>query len=138
MEDLKVIEKIKPKGNFLDIGTNMGFFLGHTQGRDWNVTGIDPSPALSKMARKYFSLNVKTCYLNEAGFKDEYFDVVTVTDVFEHIPKPKKLLADIKKVIKKDGILFIKVSNGKYNMLKLWLVKEIKPEREVRVSYQCL
>jgi len=123
LEDLKVIEKIKPKGNFLDIGTNMGFFLRHTQDRDWNVIGIEPSPSLSEMARKYFGLNVKTCYLNEAGFENEYFDIVTMTDVFEHIPEPKKLLADIKKVIKKDGILFIKVPNGKYNMLKLWLAK---------------
>jgi len=123
LEDLKVIEKIKPRGNFLDIGTNMGFFLRHTRGRKWNVTGVDPSPALSEMARKYFGLNVKTCYLNEAGFEDEHFDVVTMTDVFEHIPEPKKMLEDIKKVIKKDGILFIKVPNGKYNMLKLWLAK---------------
>ncbi len=73
LEDLKVIEKIKPKGNFLDIGTNMGFFLRHIRGRDWNVTVIDPSPSLSEMARKYFDLNVKTCYLNEAGFENEYF-----------------------------------------------------------------
>jgi 2-polyprenyl-3-methyl-5-hydroxy-6-metoxy-1,4-benzoquinol methylase len=123
LEDLKIIEKIKPKGNFLDIGTNMGFFLRHTRGRGWNVTGIDPSPSLSEIARKYFGLDVKTCYLSEAGFKDEYFDVVTMTDVFEHIPEPKKLLADIKKVIKKDGVLFVKVPNGKYNILKLWLAK---------------
>jgi len=122
-EDLRIIEDIKPGGNFLDIGTNMGFFLRHTTGKKWNVTGIDPSPSLSEMARKYFGLNVKTCYLNEAGFENEYFDIITMTDVFEHIQEPKNLLADIKKVIKKDGILFIKVPNGKYNMLKLWLAK---------------
>jgi 2-polyprenyl-3-methyl-5-hydroxy-6-metoxy-1,4-benzoquinol methylase len=138
LEDLKVIEKIKPKGNFLDIGTNVGFFLRHTLGRNWNVTGIDPSPSLSEMARKYFGLNVKTCYLNEAGFEDEYFDVVTMTDVFEHIPEPKKLLLDIKKVLKKDGILFIKVPNGKYNMLKLWLAKMTGKEKDYDIfdSYE--
>ncbi|PIV39141.1 MAG: hypothetical protein COS29_04205 [Candidatus Omnitrophica bacterium CG02_land_8_20_14_3_00__42_8] len=121
LQDLGVIEKIKPTGNFLDIGTNMGMFLRNTRGRKWNVFGIDPSPALSEMARKYFGLNVKTCYLHEAGFSDEYFDVVTMTDVFEHIAEPKKMLMDIKKVIKKDGILFIKVPNGNYNLLKLRL-----------------
>jgi len=123
LEDLKVIEKIKPEGNFLDIGTNAGFFLRHTRGKKWNVAGVDPSPVLSDMARKYFGLNVKTCYLNEAGFENEYFDVVTMTDVFEHVPEPKRLLADIKKVIKKDGILFIKVPNGSYNLLKLNLAR---------------
>jgi 2-polyprenyl-3-methyl-5-hydroxy-6-metoxy-1,4-benzoquinol methylase len=99
LEDLKVIEKIKPKGNFLDIGTNMGFFLRHTRGRNWNVTGIDPSPSLSEMARKHFGLNVKTCYLNEAGFKDEFFDIVTMTDVFEHLAEPKKMLEERRDIV---------------------------------------
>jgi len=123
LTDLREIEKIKPSGNFLDIGTNMGMFLRNTRGRKWNVSGVDPSPALSAMARKYFGLDVKTCYLHEAGFKDEHFDVVTMTDVFEHISEPKKMLADVKKVLKNDGILFIKVPNGKYNILKFWLAK---------------
>jgi SAM-dependent methyltransferase len=96
-EDLKLIERIKPSGNFLDIGTNMGFFLRHTRGRKWNAVGIEPSPALSEMARKYFGLNVKTTYLDKAGFNEEYFDVVTMTDVFEHVQEPGKILLDIKK-----------------------------------------
>lgn len=123
LEDLRVIEKIKPKGNFLDIGTNAGFFLRHTRGRKWKVAGVDPSPILSEMARKYFGLNVKTSYLDKAGFEDEYFDVVTMIDVFEHISEPKRILEDVKKVIKKDGILFIKVPNASYNILKLNLAK---------------
>ncbi|MFH1479379.1 MAG: class I SAM-dependent methyltransferase [Candidatus Omnitrophota bacterium] len=123
LEDLKIIESIKPEGNFLDIGTNIGFFLRNTRGKDWNVFGVEPSPALSDMARKYFNLNIKTCYLSEAGFEEDYFDIVTMTDVFEHIVEPKKILEDIGKVLKKNGILFIKVPNGKYNLLKLWLAK---------------
>jgi len=31
---------------------------------------------------------------------------------------------DIKRIIKKDGLLFIKVPNGNYNLLKLWLSKK--------------
>lgn len=121
--DLKIIEKLKPGGNFLDIGTNMGFFLRHALGKKWDVFGVEPSPVLSDMAGKYFGLNVKACYLKEAGFKDDFFDVVTMTDVFEHIPQPKEMLKDIKKVLKKDGILFIKVPNGNYNLLKLFLAR---------------
>jgi len=123
LDDLRAIEKIKPAGNFLDIGTNAGLFLRHTRARKWDVFGIEPSPALSDMARRYFGLNVKTAYLEDAGFEDDFFDIVTMTDVFEHIAEPKKILADIKKVLKKDGILFIKVPNGKYNLLKFWIAK---------------
>ncbi len=123
IDDLKMIKSFKSTGDFLDIGTNMGMFLRHTRGKKWNVTGIEPSPSLSEIARKYFGLNIKTCYLHEAGFRDESFDVVTMTDVFEHIEEPKKMLGDIKKVLKKDGVLFIKIPNGRYNLLKLGLAK---------------
>jgi len=123
IDDINKIASVRPRGNFLDIGTNMGFFLRHTRGREWNVFGVEPSPSLSEMARKYFGLNVKTAYLEMAGFEASFFDVVTMTDVFEHILTPKKMLQDIKKVLKKDGIVFIKVPNGKYNLLKLRLAK---------------
>ena len=121
--DMRMIEKIKPTGNFLDIGTNMGFFLRHTQGRRWNVLGIEPSPALSEIARRYFGLNVKTSYLEGARLEEGSFDVVTMTDVLEHMPEPKKTLLEIKRVLRKDGILFIKVPNGKYNLLKLFMAR---------------
>ena len=123
LEDLKRIKDMRPEGNFLDIGTNMGFFLRHTRGKKWNVFGIEPSPVLSDMARRYFGLNVKTTYLDKANFAEDFFDVAVMTDVFEHISKPKEMLGNIKNILKKDGILFIKVPNGNYNLLKLWLAK---------------
>lgn len=123
LEDLKIIERMKPEGNFLDIGTNMGFFLRRTREKKWNVFGIEPSPTLSEMARKYFGLNVKTAYLEEAGFEDIFFDIITLTDVFEHSCEPKKMLLEIKRILKKDGILFIKVPNGNYSLLKLRFAK---------------
>lgn len=121
IQDLDIIKRWRPHGNFLDIGTNVGFFLRHTRGQGWNVYGVEPSPSLSEMARKHFSLNVRTGYLDEAGFESDFFDVVTMTDVFEHIARPRDILGQIKRVLKKDGILFIKVPNGDYNMLKLRL-----------------
>lgn len=123
--DLKIIENIKPEGSFLDIGTNVGFFLSHALGKKWKLTGIEPSPALSEMARKYFGLDVRNCYLHEACFEEDYFDIVTMTDVLEHISEPRPILKDIRRIMKKDGILFIKVPNGSYNLMKLWLAKKM-------------
>ena len=130
LEDLRIIEKIKPQGNFLDIGTNMGFFLRHTRGKKWNVFGIEPSPTLSEIARKYFGLNVKTTYLKEAGFQDDFFDVVTMTDVFEHIADPREILPEVKRVLKKDGVLFIKVPNGNYSLLKFLIARAANKLRD--------
>lgn len=126
LADLKIIYKYKPSGNFLDIGTNMGFFLRNARGRKWNLYGVEPSVPLSEMARKYFGLNVKTAFLEEAGFTDSFFDVVTMTDVFEHVTHPKEILKEIRRILKPDGIIFIKVPNGLFNLFKLYWAKIVR------------
>lgn len=123
LADLKLIYKYKPSGNFLDIGTNMGFFLRNARGGRWNLYGVEPSPALSEMARKYFGLNVKTSFLEEACFANIFFDIVTMTDVFEHISEPDRMLKKIHRILKDDGILFIKVPNGLFNLFKFHLAR---------------
>ena len=122
-DDLKLIYKYKPSGNFLDIGTNMGFFLRNARDRRWNLYGVEPSPSLSEVARKYFNLDVKTAFLHEAGFTDYFFDIVTMTDVFEHLPEPGEVLVEVHRILKSDGILFIKVPNGLFNLSKFYLAK---------------
>lgn len=98
----------------------MGFFLRNAKKWDgWNLYGVEPSPSLSDMARKYFGLNVKTAFLEDAKFESGFFDVVTMTDVFEHITNPDKMLNEIRRILKPDGILFIKVPNGLFNLFKL-------------------
>ncbi|MBM3253395.1 MAG: class I SAM-dependent methyltransferase [Candidatus Omnitrophica bacterium] len=123
LDDLRMIYRYKPYGNFLDVGTNMGFFLRNAKGWEWNLYGVEPSPSLSEMARKYFNLNVKTAFLEDAGFEGEFFDAVAMTDVFEHIPQPTKLLNEIRRILKSDGVLFIKVPNGLFNLFKFYIAK---------------
>lgn len=124
LEDLRIIKRFKPGGNFLDIGVNAGFFLRQAKKNgNWNIFGLEPSKSLAELARKYFSLNIKNCFLEEAGFQDDFFDIVTMIDVFEHIPNPCQMLGVIRRLLKKDGILFIKVPNGLFNLTKLRLAR---------------
>lgn len=123
LADLKIIYKYKPTGNFLDVGTNMGFFLRNARGWKWNLYGVEPSPSLSEGARRYFGLNVKTAFLEEAGFYDSFFDIITMTDVFEHLSEPGKVLNEVNRILKFDGILFIKVPNCLFNLFKFYSSK---------------
>ena len=46
-----------------------------------------------------------------------------MTDVFEHIANPDKILSEVRRIIKPDGILFIKVPNGLFNLFKFKMAK---------------
>ncbi len=123
LQDLKLIYKYKPAGNFLDVGTNMGFFLRNARGRNWSLYGVEPSPSLSELAKKYFGLNIKTAFLEKAGFDNNFFDIVTMTDVFEHIADPGIILNEVHRILKDDGILFIKVPNALFNLFKFYAAR---------------
>lgn len=137
INDLKLIYKYKPSGNLLDIGTNMGFFLRNALDWGWNLYGVEPSPSLSEIARKYFNLNVKTAFLQEAGFADSFFDIVTMTDVFEHLPEPGEVLTEVHRILKSEGILFIKVPNGLFNLSKLYLAKMTRRQKNYDLFDSC-
>jgi SAM-dependent methyltransferase len=137
-EHLRVIARFKPRGRFLDVGSNMGLFLRNAIGKGWELFGVEPSPTLSKIARDRFKLNVKTAFLEEAKFPSEYFDIVCLTDVFEHIKEPKQLLLEIHRILLRGGIVYINVPNGRFNLFKLILARCFRRTRDYNLfdSYE--
>ncbi|MBF0300842.1 MAG: class I SAM-dependent methyltransferase [Oligoflexia bacterium] len=126
LEDLNTISKYKPgHAEFLDIGTNTGSFLRLARNRKWNLTGIEPSKSLSNLAKEWWGLNIINSFLENAELPTNHYDIVTMTDVFEHIVNPNELLQKVSSIIKKDGILFIKVPNGKFNLFKHVVRKKV-------------
>ncbi|MBF0361069.1 MAG: class I SAM-dependent methyltransferase [Oligoflexia bacterium] len=128
LEDLNTIAKYKPDQNpaeFLDIGTNTGSFLRLARNRKWNLTGVEPSKSLSNLAQEWWGLNIINSFLEDAKLPTLHYDIVTMTDVFEHIVNPNELLQEVHRIMKKDGILFIKVPNGKYNVFKYNVRKKL-------------
>jgi len=117
-QELRVIAQIRPTGRLLDVGSHCGFFLRRARGMSWDLTGVEPSPNACTLGREFFGLNIVQGTLSEAAFPDQSFDVVTLVDVFEHIDQPSALLQEIRRVMKPNGVLFIKVPNVAYYLAK--------------------
>jgi SAM-dependent methyltransferase len=119
LEELRLIRRFKPSGRFLDVGCNMGMLLRHVKGMGWTGVGVEPSPALSRMARERFGLDVHNCFLSDLPASEEgSFDVVALSDVFEHVTEPIEFLGHAARFLRPDGILYIKVPNARWNMFK--------------------
>lgn len=110
-KSLDDIEKIKKKGKILDVGCYAGFFLEVARNRGWEVTGAEPSEWASSYARDTLKMDVRTGVLKDQNFMEEYFDVVTLWDVLEHLSDPLDDLKEINRIMKRDGLLCLTTIN---------------------------
>jgi len=107
----KIISHLKhfvpDNGRLLDIGCSYGLFL-KIASRSWQEAyGVELSKDASRYAREIFGLNVFCGDIKEAKFTREYFDIITVIEVIEHIADPKDFIATINRLLKPGGILYL-------------------------------
>lgn len=93
-------------GSLLDIGAATGFFMNIAKKRGFVVTGVEFSDFAAEKGRK-LGLNLITGDLISQKFSDECFDVITMFDVIEHVPNPKEIISEVKRILKKGGVVII-------------------------------
>ena len=108
---LKRIEKYKKNGRLLDVGCATGFLLDEARHRKWEVRGIEMSKWAADYARQKLNLDITTGPAEKTPFPDEFFDVIVMIDVLEHLTNPKHVLLEIRRILKNDGILYISTPN---------------------------
>jgi SAM-dependent methyltransferase len=112
---LKPILKMKDLHGFrrlLDIGTGAGYFLKLAKDKGFDPIGIEVSKRASEFAKKNYNIRVLNISgLENAGFEDGSFDVVTLSHVIEHLPSPEDTLKEIYRILQDNGILLIVTPN---------------------------
>ena len=88
---------------------------------------------------EYLSLDIDSknkpdilCDLNKKlPLKDEIFDVVVCTEVLEHTLYPKDIIKEIKRIIKKDGLIIITLPNEYNFYLRIKFLLGIQNNTEI-------
>ena len=112
----KTILKFKNNGELLDIGAGTGAFIYFMKDA-FKTTGVELGSAAREFACSK-SLNVIAAPIEKLPFQNQQFDVVTVIDVLEHLTDPRQALDEIYRILKIEGLLYIKVPNYKIQALK--------------------
>ncbi|MCB1024846.1 MAG: class I SAM-dependent methyltransferase [Acidobacteria bacterium] len=107
------LESHRGNNRFLDVGCGAGTLLRIANELNWDTTGVEVSKPAAEHLRSE-GLNVFKGTLDEANFSDNSFDVITCTEVIEHVTDPKGLLKEIARILSPDGILWMTTphSNG--------------------------
>jgi len=121
--DRDLITKFVSKGRILDVGCNGGFFLSYF-GNNFKKYGteIDKNSVLyAKQQYPAFSKNIYFTSILNSNFKDNFFNLVIMRGVIEHLSNPKSHLKKISDLLKKDGYLYICATpNGNSPSFKIY------------------
>jgi SAM-dependent methyltransferase len=78
--------------------------------RGWQAKGIEISAPSLRVARSN-GLDVLATPITEAGLPAASFDCVTLNHALEHIPRVRPVLAEVRRVLRPSGLLFVSVPN---------------------------
>ena len=108
---LNEVLSFSKSGKVLDIGCSDGYFLNYLKQKGWQVEGVEISEFASQKTRERYNINIFCGELPQAGYPDEYFDVVSLFEVLEHLPDPAGTLQEVRRILKKNGLLIMTVPN---------------------------
>jgi len=107
---LNIISQSAKQGKILDIGCSSGFFLDIAKRSGWQTYGIELGKVEAELCRKKgHTLYTKKLEVLNLETK---FDVITLWDVFEHLPNGKEQLKIFKNHLTDDGIIFMQIPNS--------------------------
>lgn len=95
----------------LDIGCGTGECLTAARELGWSATGTDVAQPAIEFGRNTLGLDVREGFLDEIGFPEASFDIVTLIEVLEHSPDPSGLLEGIHSILSPSGVLYVQVPN---------------------------
>ncbi len=116
-------EKLAKPGRLLEVGCGPGWLLDAARKRGWEVQGVELSADAAAHA-KSLGLDVFHGDLVSANLPAEWFDVVYMGDVLEHVPDCRDALAEVARLLKPRGWLSLRgpiTTNSLARRLGLWL-----------------
>ncbi len=102
--------RAKGAGRLLDIGCNEGRGLKIYSRNGFRAEGLELNETAARVARER-GFTVHTCLLQEF-LPSHPYDVVVLSNVLEHSLNPREMLADVRRILKDDGQVWISCPNN--------------------------
>jgi SAM-dependent methyltransferase len=106
----RVSEFLSPHAprSLLDYGAGGGGFLSHARKSGWTIRGFEPGKCgLENCRRAGLAVTDKLEELPSSAF-----GLITLHHVFEHLADPRRVLAEIRRLLAPEGLLFVDVPNA--------------------------
>lgn len=104
------VEKHSKKASILDIGAGTGYFLANMKNNAWEVLGFEPEKKAREVAKEKHDIDLIDNF-DEIFKSNKKFDAVSMWHVLEHVHELDLYFNYFKKLLNKNGKVFIAVPN---------------------------
>lgn len=109
---VRTVVRRKKTGRILDVGCATGRFLKEMERiGGWELFGVEVNEYAANYAQQYTNAQITIGTLDELQFSENYFDVITMWDVLEHVANPAASLRRIVGLLKPGGYFIARVPN---------------------------
>jgi SAM-dependent methyltransferase len=116
-------ERKRPR--WVDIGFGSGGLLMTANEFGFAALGVDTRP---EAVKRLNALGYEAvCAPFEAFTIDESLDVLSMADVLEHMPAPRKALDKVHAMLAKDGLFYVSCPNSETSTWRLWEAADKNP-----------
>jgi SAM-dependent methyltransferase len=109
---ISILKQYKYFGRVLDVGCGKGGFLEIAKQEGYDVCGLEASEYAARYVRKKLRIDVVNCSLSDAVLPRDYYDIVTMWDVIEHLDDPCSALRVIHRTLRPSGLLVISTGDA--------------------------
>ncbi len=110
--------------NILEIGCYLGGFLDYARQLGFTTFGCEINPYYVD----YVTEKGHTCYwgeIDQLHLRKNFFDVVVLQEVLEHLPRPVEFLTFITDILRPGGLIVVEIPNMSFHYWKGKLEKNI-------------
>ena len=130
----RVRRRFVASGRWLDVGCSAGFVVKAAADHGFDAHGVEVEAAAVEYGRDILKLkNLRCGFLEDQGYADSYFDVISLYDVIEHVPDLNRLVTELARILTPGGVIEIRTpSVGHWQTprdLSTW--KEVKPSEHL-------
>lgn len=124
---------LAPGSKVLEIGSHYGAFLQVAIEWGWHPAGVDIGKDTSRYAKSKGYL-VFDKELEDCALPGGIFDGVFVWNCFEQVPAPHTLLREIRRILKRDGLLVVRTPNAIFYELCEAMLQDGNGTHEIALS----
>jgi len=109
-QKFSLIKPFLTNNRLLDVGAGTGAFLDFCKTKGVDVSGVEPDEDARGVAKLNYDLKLDA-ESAMGTFQDEQFSVITLWHVLEHVANLNERIIELKRVLSRDGRIFIAVPN---------------------------